>query len=545
MNDQPIESQLESPFEYYWNYLQQAGLVDERSTAFDRVREIVDCSDLDDPQQSNDLNNFAVLALVEAEQSDTRDSRAFFVNLALDALNAGWEYDRNLLCAMHLAIVSAMTGNLEDARETVTSNAIANLDKWFQHDEASTPSLLGLVYLPPVANRSQNKALIEFLFNAKNTAQQALALSAEAICLSQLILYTDYGLRWLNVATKLLPSISKYYLSLGVYQASNGHSEGLLSLHCAYQLDPESPRILQALYLAYRDLGNDELARYWLDMARRCRSSDREALEWQWVDLNDLASYTTLKFDSDILLSVEPSFNSIATSVILVELDWFEKELEFWRNSLQAGMTVIDVGANVGTYTFSAARKVGSEGRVLAIEPFSKCVKYLKQTCQTNRLDWITVCEGAASSKNGSAQLLLHRANELNEVTIDSSVSGILEDETQYEEIQCFTLDRLVEDHNLEAVDFLKIDAEGHEMSVLAGAPKLFQRFSPIVLYENIAGRKSRNLPVANCLRALGYKLFIYQPYLEKLIYLESDRFLSQTLNVIAVPDQKLDDFLD
>jgi ribosomal protein L11 methylase PrmA len=61
---------------------------------------------------------------------------------------------------------------------------------------------------------------------------------------------------------------------------------------------------------------------------------------------------------------------SIVTSVLIAEGDWFEKEMEFWRNWVKPGMTVIDVGANVGVYTFSAAVKVGSEGCVLAVDLF-------------------------------------------------------------------------------------------------------------------------------------------------------------------------------
>ncbi|MCY7391375.1 MAG: FkbM family methyltransferase, partial [Leptolyngbyaceae cyanobacterium CAN_BIN12] len=170
-------------------------------------------------------------------------------------------------------------------------------------------------------------------------------------------------------------------------------------------------------------------------------------------------------------------------------------------------MTVIDVGANVGVYAFSAAQRVGVTGRVLAVEPFSGCVNCLKETRRVNQLDWVTVCRGAASDRNGTAHLALHSASEMNQVMTESDASA-----TATEAIPCFTLDTLVEREGLQRVDLLKIDAEGHELQVLQGSDRLLKAYSPIVLYENIAGSQGSNLPVAEFLTGIGYQLFRYQP---------------------------------
>ncbi|MCX7596056.1 MAG: FkbM family methyltransferase, partial [Fischerella sp.] len=90
-----------------------------------------------------------------------------------------------------------------------------------------------------------------------------------------------------------------------------------------------------------------------------------------------------------------------------------------------------------------------------------------------------------------------------------------------FEEVPCFSLDSLIERENLTQVDFIKIDAEGHEMSVLAGSNRLLSQFSPVIIYENIAGNRGSNLPVADYLRARGYHLFRYQPYIKELISIE------------------------
>ena len=201
-------------------------------------------------------------------------------------------------------------------------------------------------------------------------------------------------------------------------------------------------------------------------------------------------------------------------------------------------MTIIDVGANAGVYAFSAAKRVGATGRVLAIEPFSACVNYLNQTCRVNQFDWVNVCAGAASDRNGTAKLSLSSASELNELI--SEEEGQTRDASSFEEVECFTLDSLIEQYAVSRVDFLKIDAEGHELQVLKGSDRILTEFAPIILYENIAGHQGSNLPVADYLRSIGYKLFRYQPYLQKLILVDVNADFQGSLNIIALPQKSI-----
>jgi FkbM family methyltransferase len=203
-------------------------------------------------------------------------------------------------------------------------------------------------------------------------------------------------------------------------------------------------------------------------------------------------------------------------------------------------MTVIDVGANVGVYTFSAAQRVGLQGKVLAVEPFSGCVRCLEETCRINEFSWVKVCAGAASDRVGSVRLSLSASSELNElVANDASVSM---DSGAFEEVACFTLDSLREQENLQQVDILKIDAEGHELAVLIGSQRILSEFKPVILYENIAGSQGSNLPVANYLMNQGYDLFRYQPYIQNLMPLEDLNNLQGNLNIIALPKSKIVD---
>ncbi|MFN6472491.1 MAG: FkbM family methyltransferase [Nostoc sp. SerVER01] len=498
---------------------------------------IVSHTSWENPNSSDDWNNLAVVALSEAEQCiDNLVLRSVYLEMAFEALNNGLNIDKHPLCAAHLALVYSMIGEKQKAIEIALNGFINMLHPaYIVHDDYSH----SLIY---IFSRNKNfsdndRKCLEQILLTENSYEKAVFLLIEIICRSQLVFYTAVSRRFLHLASQLLPNSVDVGLKLGISSLMAGELEGILYLHKARKLAPNSAPILQALYLAYRDLNQIEVSDYWQEVSRKFYQPNSSSPEWHWTQLVANSLFTYVPFEGNLIMAVEPSLRSIVTSVLIAEQDWFEKEMEFWRNSIKPGMTVIDVGANVGVYTFSAALKVGSKGRVLAVEPFSGCVRCLQETCRINQLSWVNVCSGAASDRNGTVKLLLHSANELNQVISSDAAENISLD--SFEEAKCFTLDSLIEQENIERVDFLKIDAEGHEMSVLAGSQKLLTEYSPIILYENIAGSQGSNIEVAQYLTNKGYELFYYQPYTQKLIVVDSVKDFEEQLNLIAFPPQK------
>ena len=489
----------------------------------------------DNPTSALELNNFGVMALVEAEQCQDSSMRGFFLEMAVEALSSGVELHGDPLCAAHLAMVFAMTGEIEQAMQTAFPTLINTLQPAYTTTQPLAP---GIVYLPPATDFTNSRSeKLAAILQLKDGYAQALLVLSEVICRVQLVFYNDTGLDSLHLAAQLFNDSISINLKLGIASIINKQWQGLLYLHRARKLNQNCASILQALHLAYRDLGQIEIANFWLVSNRESHSKKPDYLNWKWTELEVNSLITYVPFESQILLAVEPSLRSLVTSVLIAEGDWFEKEMEFWRNSIKPGMTVIDVGANVGVYTFSAALKVGVEGYVLAVEPFSGCVRCLEETCRINQLGWVKVCAGAASNHNGTAKLALHTANELNEI-IDADAAT--ENSTgTFEEVNCFSLDSLIEQENISQVDFLKIDAEGHEIKVLEGSKRIIKDFAPTILYENIAGSKGSNLDVANFMVENGYQLFRYQPCVEQLIPLTSLEDLQGKLNIIALPNGK------
>ncbi|MCM1983139.1 FkbM family methyltransferase [Lyngbya confervoides] len=510
----------------------------------------------DEPKSGADWNNVGVMALLEAEATEDSTLRSVYWEMAAEALQTG--ADNFPLAAVHLALLQGLLG--ED--QAAINAAFQILTQLLSIPESSDLQP-GLVYIPLAWSRwpEHSSQIFQGLVLENNGYAQVMGLAAEVLWRSHLVFYNPSGLRLLQIAAQILPDSAAVQLRLGISMLANQRLEGLVNLRKAWELAPDLSVIAQAFYLACRDQGQVALAQQWREIGKQHSNQYPQDLSGAWATISDRGvgrdlenegnrlivshspaeaeNYTTVVFDQDILMAVEPSFKSIVTSVLIAEGDWFEKEMEWWRSFVKPGMTVIDVGANVGVYTFSAAKRVGPEGRVIAVEPFPGCVDCLKKTRQLNGMDWVSVVEGAASNQNGTALLGVSAASELNEL--------IEEDETDGSQprnalrVQCLTLDEICDRENLSTVDLLKIDAEGHELSVLQGSRSLIAQFTPVILYENIAAGQQVNPDVTPYLVQLGYQILWYQPGTETLEVVDSlSTEETQALNLIAVHESTL-----
>jgi len=148
--------------------------------------------------------------------------------------------------------------------------------------------------------------------------------------------------------------------------------------------------------------------------------------------------------------------------------------------SLSSGDVFVDVGANIGLFTVSAARAVGPRGRVLAFEPSPFVFPYLQKNVGLNELGNVETFD-VALSDSGCDQVPFYPAPP------DHFGMGALA--PQFLGESCFvratTLDDIVADKNVGSVAVLKVDVEGHELAVFRGSRNVLQSpRSPIVVFE-------------------------------------------------------------
>jgi FkbM family methyltransferase len=155
---------------------------------------------------------------------------------------------------------------------------------------------------------------------------------------------------------------------------------------------------------------------------------------------------------------------------------------------LGAGMRVVDVGANRGWYTVLAARLVGPTGTVVAVEPDPVPLAQLRVNVEANGLSNVTIIDHAVGDEEGEFRFVTERESALSHLARDDADTGARDFRVRVQR-----LDDLVEDTRLGTVDFVKVDVEGAELAVLAGAPQLLTAPDrPVLLVEVEAEHQSR-----------------------------------------------------
>jgi FkbM family methyltransferase len=520
-----------NPRQVYFSYLRtQAPTLDHQ--VFRALEASLEHCNWDDPQDAWEWNNLAVAALVEAENSLNSLTRGLYIEMAFNALHSGVELGDYPLCQAHLALLYNSLGDFETAADVAFNCLLATFQP--AYTDCEVPQ--GIIYLPQNDGElnygEQRTEYLLQILGQENGYLQALHLLGDALCRTQLIVDTTHGLRLFHLLVQMLPSFHGN-LQLGIHSLGLQELEGLFYLHRAQELVLDSPTALHTLYLAYEELENKAASQHWLETARDYGQQRADRRPWQWTTAMQETGFTYVPFDQEGVMAVEPSLRSLSTRSLLASGDWYEKELELWRQEMRLGMTIIDVGAHVGVYALSAAQRVGKNGRVIAIEPSSFHVACLKESGKLNGYDCLEVFAGAASDRLGNMNLYLQSPAEYHQVLgvgVDSPGW-----DGEIEEVQSFLLDAFIAQANLDRLDFLKVSVVGHELAVLQGCRQSIESFHPQIFYHNLFNEEP-NIEVADFLTGLGYELFKYRPYVRELLPIGKAEDLNGVVKVIARP---------
>jgi FkbM family methyltransferase len=172
--------------------------------------------------------------------------------------------------------------------------------------------------------------------------------------------------------------------------------------------------------------------------------------------------------------------------------DSLEPELDCLPYFLGPGQVFVDVGANIGVFTVKAAKEVGNNGLVIAIEPFIETALRLSRNVEANAYTNIrirTFCLGRVTQQ---ARLYLNKGKP-------NSFGLIPKDDAASVSVLSVSLDDLCRWEGLDRLDYLKIDAEGAEAAVLEGGLQTINRHRPIVQVE---------VTLRDCDLGLNYRRF-------------------------------------
>ena len=188
-------------------------------------------------------------------------------------------------------------------------------------------------------------------------------------------------------------------------------------------------------------------------------------------------------------------------------------EFAFLARTLRPCMTFVDIGANEGLFTLFAARRVGTSGRVIAIEPSARERAILERNIARNGLDNVTVVPHALAAEPGTAELLIApRKHGLHNTLGEFIYEG--ETAVARETVVIETLDDLHKRLALRRVDVIKIDVEGAEVKVLTGGRNVLATSRPILLVEAneeaLKRQGTRTGALLELLQTLGYEIHIF-----------------------------------
>lgn len=146
-----------------------------------------------------------------------------------------------------------------------------------------------------------------------------------------------------------------------------------------------------------------------------------------------------------------------------------EDHYNFFR--IKPKMTILDIGAHIGTFTLLASKKVGIGGKVIAIEAETNNFNQLKKNIDLNEIKNVIPINIALSDFNGEKDFFITKGSGCHSFSPTPGQEII--DKIK---IRVKSLNSLMKELNIEKIDLLKIDAEGAELEILKGAKEILIR---------------------------------------------------------------------
>ncbi|MGA0888549.1 MAG: FkbM family methyltransferase [bacterium] len=146
------------------------------------------------------------------------------------------------------------------------------------------------------------------------------------------------------------------------------------------------------------------------------------------------------------------------------------------------GGIYFDVGANLGFYVLIEGKNSGEKlERIYAFEPLPENAEILRKNVTLNNLDAVViVTECAMSDKLGVSSFQQECHSNLGHL---DDFESILPEGTRSIEVKVDTIDAYCERENIESINFLRMDVEGHEDLVLAGAKLTLSRSKNCLIF--------------------------------------------------------------
>jgi FkbM family methyltransferase len=194
------------------------------------------------------------------------------------------------------------------------------------------------------------------------------------------------------------------------------------------------------------------------------------------------------------------------------------EEAELFGRMIKPGMAVLDVGAHIGVHTLCFAAAVGPNGGVLAFEPQAFLHQILCANLLLNEIVNVRAIRGGIGQASGQAWIPPIDYGAL------GNFGGVsLQSARGAEAVSIASIDSLA----LAQCDFIKVDVEGMEEDVIAGATRTISKFKPFLYVEN--DRREQSAALIRRLAGLDYVSYWHLPR-----YYRPDNLYGNPVNVFG-----------
>jgi FkbM family methyltransferase len=264
---------------------------------------------------------------------------------------------------------------------------------------------------------------------------------------------------------------------------------------------------LKLIYLGIRAVlrlffGKEKLDKFYLKHDINFGDFLYRSIEFLRLDNSVLVVFTSPKYGYKFYSRITRRVNNflvhdVYTSMVAHEDDIVE------QFSPKIGDIIIDVGAAFGFYTILASKRVGQQGKVIAIEPQPDNFEMLNRNIKLNKLANVITLNYAVYSKKTTLKLYSTYS------IIQERARQNLQD---YIEVSADTLDNLLGHVGINQVNWIKIDVEGAEYEVLRGAKHVLRTNKHISILVEIHGKDTYG-PTIELLRSNNFKIEFEKTY--------------------------------
>lgn len=173
----------------------------------------------------------------------------------------------------------------------------------------------------------------------------------------------------------------------------------------------------------------------------------------------------------------------------LLKGDYDSQSMALLDMLVQPGHVCMDIGANIGVYTVMMALRSGRYGEVHSFEPVNHIRRRANLNIQLNGCRNVKINNFALGAEQANLNML-----QVKEGIFRAGTSSIFETEAIsamgrncFEEVTVTirTLDSYITEKGIERLDFIKMDVEGFELSVLKGAERTLTDLRPAIFFEH------------------------------------------------------------